>query len=95
MLKFIEFKKPEKPTDIEVKEWKEQFESLSEPLEFNGCVQAEIRFNQLDYELIAKLQADDMIDRELTPQTRASISIVLGTLGHFASLGSLPISKTQ
>lgn len=84
MLKFMEVQKPDKPTDAEVKEWKEQFESLSELLEFEGSVQAEIRFNQLDYDLIAKLQADELIDQDLTPQTRASIRIVLGTLGHFA-----------
>jgi hypothetical protein len=94
MLKFMNVKKPEKPTDAEVKEWQEKFESLSDLLEFDGSVQAEIRFNQLDYELIAKLQADELIDRNLTPQTRASIRIVLGTLGYFAHLMKRELSET-
>lgn len=38
----------------------------------------------LDYALIAHLQADDLVDRELTPQTRASIRIVLGALAAFS-----------
>lgn len=37
----------------------------------------------LEYALIAHLQADDLVDRELTPQTRASIRIVLGSLAAF------------
>ena len=49
ILKFMEVKKPEKPTDAEQKSWKNQFESLSSLLEFNGHVHAEICFNQLDY----------------------------------------------
>ena len=31
-----------------------------------------------------QLQADELVDRELTPQTPASIRIVLGTLAAFA-----------
>ena len=46
--------------------------------------QVEIRFNDLNYNLVWKLQVDDLIDRNLTPQTKASIQIVLGTLAHFA-----------
>jgi hypothetical protein len=33
--------------------------------------------------LVWKLQADELVDRNLTPQTKASIRIVLGTLAHF------------
>jgi hypothetical protein len=47
-------------------------------------VRVELRFDHLDYALIARLQADELVDRELTPQTRASIRIVLGTLAAFA-----------
>lgn len=36
------------------------------------------------YEPISKLQSDELVDRELIPQTRASIRIVLGTLANFA-----------
>jgi len=34
----------------------------------------------LEYDLIWKLQTDELVDRELTPQTKASIRIVLGTV---------------
>jgi hypothetical protein len=37
------------------------------------------------HELIRQLQSDEMVDRELTPQTRASIRIVLGSLSSFTS----------
>lgn len=42
--------------------------------------QVELRFHELKFDLIWKLQVDDCVDRDLTPQTRASIRIVLGTL---------------
>jgi hypothetical protein len=45
----------------------------------------EIRFNDLTYDLVWKLQKDDLVDRDLTPQTKASICIVLGTLAQFAA----------
>jgi len=51
--------------------------------QYNEKTQIEIRFKDLNYELIWKLQADDLIDRNLTPQTKASIQIVLGTLARF------------
>lgn len=47
----------------------------------------EIRFKDLNYELIWRLQLDELIDRELTPQTKASIRIVLGTLADFVGEG--------
>ena len=40
----------------------------------------ELRFRKLDYPLIWKLQTDPLVDTNLTPQTQASIRIVLGTL---------------
>jgi hypothetical protein len=40
----------------------------------------EIRFNVLDYKIIDELRKDPIISLEHTPQTRASIRIVLGTL---------------
>ncbi len=52
-------------------------------LTYAGHGQVEIRFTDLDYDLIARLQSDELVDRLLTPQTRASIRIVLGTLRGF------------
>ncbi len=37
------------------------------------------------FELIRQNQSDELVDRELTPQTRASIRIVLGSLSSFTS----------
>lgn len=66
------------------KDWDKRSEELVSELKFNGGVRVELRFGNLDYALIADLQADDLVDRELTPQTRASIRIVLGTLAAFS-----------
>ncbi len=52
---------------------------LSE-LELDLSVQIELRFGQLNYAQVAQLQLDSLVDRVLTPQTPASIRIVLGTL---------------
>lgn len=66
------------------KAWDEQYRELASELHYDSGVRVEIRFDNLDYELIWQLQADDLVDRELTPQTRASIRIVLGTLAAFS-----------
>jgi len=63
---------------------KELFHELAPQLRFDPECRIELRFTELNYDLIWKLQADDLVDRQLTPQTRASIRIVLGTLSHFA-----------
>ena len=39
--------------------------------------------DDLKFDLVWKLQVDDLVDRDLTPQTKASICIVLGTLAQF------------
>ncbi len=44
-------------------------------------VYVEIRFKRTDLDLIFALQEDELISRKHTPQTKASIRIVLGTLG--------------
>jgi len=49
-------------------------------LTFRGDVNFELRFRNLKHELIWQLQQDPLIDRELTPQTKASIRIVVTTL---------------
>lgn len=41
----------------------------------------EVLWNDLDYDLIAQMRVDLLVDLKLTPQTRASIRIVLGTIG--------------
>jgi hypothetical protein len=58
-------------------------DQLAPQLKYYGECQVEIRFNRLNYELIWKLQVDDLVCRNLTPQTKASIRIVLGTLAQF------------
>jgi hypothetical protein len=65
------------------KEWDGRCEELVAELHYDGGVRIELRFDHLDYELIAQLQSDELVDSELTPQTRASIRIVLGTLSAF------------
>jgi hypothetical protein len=61
-----------------------QLDELAPLLKYHEHCQVEIRFNDLTYDLVWKLQGDELVDRELTPQTKASIRIVLGTLDHFA-----------
>jgi hypothetical protein len=68
---------------LEIERLKEQLDQLAHQLNYDEKCQVEIRFNDLKYDLIWKLQADDLVDRNLTPQTKASIRIVLGTLAQF------------
>jgi hypothetical protein len=77
---------PEKPTASETKQLNKDLEQMSPQLKYNEKCQVEIRFNDLKFDLVWKLQADDLVDRNLTPQTKASINIVLGTLAQFANL---------
>ena len=58
-------------------------------LRFLPEVQVEIRFHVLKYALVWAIQCDPLIDRELTPQTKASIRIVLGTLGNLSRAGEM------
>lgn len=58
---------------------------IIEQLEIDPSIRIEIRFKDLKYDLVWKLQADELVDRKLTPQTKASIRIVLGTLERFPS----------
>ena len=51
-------------------------------LQCDPAVQVEIRFAELKYEeVVWPLQHDPLVDRLRTPQTRASIRIVIGTIG--------------
>ena len=67
----------------EKRELKKELDQLAAQLKYDETCQVEIRFKKLDYDLIWKLQTDDLVDRTLTPRTKASIRIVLGTLAHF------------
>lgn len=53
---------------------------LLSTMEIMESVQLQLRFGDLDYDLISILQSDSLIDQALTPQSRGSIKIVLGTL---------------
>ncbi len=59
---------------------KQRLDILLSSIEIVESTQLQMRFGQLDYDLIAKLQVDPLVDQGLTPKTKASINIVLGTL---------------
>ena len=80
LIKKLKPKESTKPKQIQLKA---ELKDLAKDLEFDGSVQVELRFHDLDYDLIWKLQSDELVDHELTPQTIASIRIVLSTLNHF------------
>jgi len=88
ILNFLKEPLPEKSTEAQKKTWKVRFQRLANDLEFDGNAQVALVFHELDYDLLWKLQADELVDRQLTPQTKASIRIVLGTVDHFARLSS-------
>lgn len=67
----------------EISQLRKLLEPIAAQLEYDPQSQIELRFHHLNYELIWKLQSDDLVDRKLTPQTKASIRIVLGTLAEF------------
>jgi len=56
---------------------------ITENLEVMENTFVEIRFNALDYNILDDLRKDPVISLKHTPQTRASIRIVLGTLIDF------------
>lgn len=57
-----------------------QLDEIVEDLKVNKDIFVEIRFKDIDFDLIFALQKDDLVSLECTPQTHASIRIVLGTL---------------
>lgn len=59
----------------------EDFKKLLLKAPLNPECRIEIIWNDLDYDLIAELQVEPLVDLNLTPQTRASIRIVLGVVG--------------
>jgi len=58
----------------------DRLHAISSELIVDGNCRFELRFHHLDYDLVRKLQTDELVDRKLTPQTHASIRIVLGTV---------------
>jgi hypothetical protein len=80
---FLKTPEPKDTSAAEKNRLKEHLEQRASALKYNGKCQIEIRFDVLNYELLRQLQADNPVDRALTPQPRASIRIVLGTVGRF------------
>ena len=80
-----------------------QLDHLAPQLRYDENCQIEIRFKirlqttstSINYELIWKLQEDELVDRNLTPHTKASIRIVLGTLSQFLSKGNNAINQKE
>lgn len=73
--------KPEKDVKDSTKEaWNERLKVLEKNLSYIPEARVELRFPNLDFEIIDSLRTDQLINKKLTPQTRASIRIVLGTI---------------
>jgi hypothetical protein len=64
----------------------QKIKNLLNEIEIVETTQINIQFKELDYDLISKLQEDPLIDKVLTPRTRASIKIVIGTLSSLRKL---------
>lgn len=60
---------------------RQELGALAPKLSYRDDVNIEIRFTSLEFELIWRLQVDDLVDRNLTPQSHASIRIVVGSIG--------------
>ncbi len=66
----------------------EELAKIGRLFKFDSQSQVELRFSELNYQLIWQLQTDELVDRQLTPQTKASIRIVLGKVDQFANAGN-------
>jgi len=58
----------------------QQLDEVAKNLEVREDTFVEIRFRKGDWDLIFKLQQDELISQKHTPQTKASLRIVLGTI---------------
>lgn len=67
-----------KPKSFE--KYKIQLTEVINDLEIKEDTFVEIRFKNTDLDLIFELQKDELISQKHTPQTKASIRIVLGTI---------------
>ena len=63
-------------------------------LRFVPEIQIAIQFHVLRYALGGALQSNPSVDRELTPQTRASMRIMIGILDHLSRTVRTPESST-
>ncbi len=73
-------------TKARLEEFRKQLNDTTQELQFDPAVQVEIRFSELKFEeVVWPLQQDPLVDRLRTPQTRASIRIVIGTIGELWS----------
>lgn len=77
----IEAKNKQNVTQKSTEKLREQLEEIVKNLEVKEDTFVEIRFKSADLDLIFELQKDELISQKHTPQTKASIRIVLGTLG--------------
>lgn len=69
--------------DLEIEQLQGNLKFYSEQLEVTDDTFIELRFKRLEYDLIYSLQSDPLVSQKYTPQTKASIRIVLGTLKEF------------
>jgi len=60
--------------------FRHQLDDIVKNIEVDEDTFVEIRFKGTDYDMIFALQKDELISKEHTPQTKASIRIVLGTI---------------
>lgn len=58
-----------------------QLSQIANKLDIKEDTYIEVRFNKANLDLIYKLQKDELISQIHTPQSKASIRIVLGTIG--------------
>jgi len=86
LLEFLKIPEPKKATPAEKKRLQERFQELAIELKYDAKCQVDMGFIDLNYDLVWQLQADDLVDRNLTPQTKASIRIVLGTIACFSEM---------
>ncbi len=57
---------------------------MTDELDIEESVQIELRFGELRLDLVKNIQSDPLVDQTLTPQSVASIRIVLGSLVQMA-----------
>lgn len=57
-------------------------------LEFKDDIFVEMRFNHVNLDLIFEVKQDELISQEHTPQTKASIQVVLGTIAELCKISS-------
>ena len=69
----------------EVEKAEKDLDAILAKCVFHDHVNVEVRMGKLKYEHIWALQQDELIDRALTPQTKASIRIVLASLASLAN----------